>query len=107
MGLRDRLRLLVRGQGAPPTSNHAVRPSAPERVAPPPPLLSGWAGPQGLAEPQAGATIVESSTFAGVIPPSGAVCVVGPDAQWSAAVAERISALGHQNVHWQSNKAQP
>ena len=107
MGLRDRLRALVRGH-TPPGSTGGRGSSAgpfgaaaPTPVAEPTPLVTGWTGPIPVGTAAPGSSVVLADTFGrdGHGPPVGATTVVtGSDSGWNAGVAERLSALGHPNV---------
>lgn len=101
MGLRDRLRLLVRPAPAPAP----VRASEPPKPPPRPALLA----PAAWAAVPPGATVVDVGTGpvrAGArrIPPAGyaelrgVVVVVG--GAWAPAAAERIASYGHAEVGW-------
>lgn len=101
MGLRDRLRLLVRGVPAPQVGRPTVAATPKIALAPRPNGALGWSGPRALSEVPEGATVVFADAFGkgDVAPaPVGPVAVIGTDALWVAAVAERLSAMGHANV---------
>lgn len=103
MGLRDRLRLLVRG--APAAGSEPVRVSQPPKLVVAAPVVAratGWSGPHRVERVPTGATVVLADAFGrGASAPAllGTVVVTGTELEWTAAVAERLSASGHTVVY--------